>query len=71
VVEGVDWSLQGNYIVSAGKDQTAQVWEAMTGKMATSYKKVNDIIETALWTKDGTMFALGTDTKGIEIWKFA
>lgn len=69
-VEGVDWSLQGKYIVSGGKDQTAQVWEAMTGKLIINHK-IGSVVETTLWSKDGTMFALGTDTKGIEIWKFS
>lgn len=66
----VDWSPDGSRIVSGGYDNTAQVWDAMTGKHVLVYRGHTNQVNTVHWSPDGKYIASGGDGT-IRVWDAA
>jgi WD40 repeat protein len=52
-VYALAWAPDGNYIASASKDQTVHVWEAMTGKLLSTYHGHGAQTWAVSWSPDG------------------
>lgn len=65
----LDWSPDSTRIVSAsGYNNTVQVWDASTGKLAFTYSGHSKQIEDVAWAPDGTRIASGSEDKAVQIW---
>ncbi len=47
------WSPDSTRVLSTGGDHTAQVWEALTGKMLLTFSSQLDTFADAVWSPDG------------------
>lgn len=65
---GLSWSPDGHQIVSAGSDQTAQVWHAATGQNALTYQKHTFVIQAVAWSPDGSLIASAGDDDTVQVW---
>lgn len=61
LVLAVDWSPDGRRIVSGSFDNTAQVWDALTGKHALIYRGHSDRVNKVKWSPDGQYIASSGD----------
>jgi WD40 repeat protein len=68
VIRALDWSPDGQYIASAGDDQTVQVWEATTGKCVYVYHRHTDAICTVAWAPNSIHIASADNDGVARIW---
>ncbi len=68
-VNGVAWSPNGNYVASAGIDQTVQVWEARTGKKIATYTGHSGAVQAVAWSPDGKLLASASVDKTVQVWE--
>jgi eukaryotic-like serine/threonine-protein kinase len=66
----IDWSPDGSRIVSGGYDNTAQVWDAMTGRHVLVYRGHSSPVNFVYWSPDGKYIASG-DYGTIRVWDAA
>ncbi len=65
----VAWSPDGRYIASAGQENTAQIWEALTGKLLVNYTGHSAGVTVAVWSPDGKYIASASFPDGIaNVW---
>lgn len=67
-VRAVAWSPNGTHIVSAGEDNTAQVWEAVTGEHLFTYTGHTDRVNAVAWSPNGRLIASAGDDKAVRVW---
>jgi WD40 repeat protein len=67
-VWAVSWSPDSRYLASASKDQTVQVWEAMTGKLLTTYRGHTAEVWKVSWSPDGKHIASVGEGGVVQIW---
>lgn len=65
---GLSWSPDGKLLVSAGSDQTAQVWQARTGHNLLTYRRHTFVIQTVAWSPDGHAIASAGDDDTVQVW---
>jgi WD40 repeat protein len=68
-VRSVDWSPDGAFIVSAGDDKTAQVWEALTGDHLFTYTGHSDRVNAVAWSPDGKLIASASSDSTVQVWE--
>src|SRR5206468_6368126 len=68
LVNGVAWSPEGKFIASASADKTAQVWEALTGKLITTYAWQRAAVNSVSCSSDGRIIASGSDDHTVQAW---
>jgi len=67
----VAWSPDGTRIASGGDDNTAQIWNATTGKLLLTYRGHSSSVHLVVWSPDGMHIAsVGGDTT-VQIWDVA
>ncbi len=71
VVNGVDWSPNGQRIASASKDKTVQVWDATSGDHVLTYRGHSDAVNSVAWSPNGKYIATGSADKTVQIWDAA
>lgn len=73
----IAWSPDGKYIASAGADQTIQVWDALNGTLAFSYRghieqKPTGAVQQIAWSPNGKRIVSVSDrqlTQGnVQVW---
>ncbi|KAH9940861.1 WD40-repeat-containing domain protein [Epithele typhae] len=65
----VNWAPDGQHLVSAGADNTAQVWSMGDGEMVLKCNEHNDVTHT-VWSPDGTTIASGSLNGEVRIRQF-
>jgi serine/threonine protein kinase len=68
IVYAVAWSMDGRYIVSGSKDQTAQIWDAVTAEHIITYKEHSDIISSVAWSPDTKHVVSGSYDQTVQVW---
>ncbi|HYT28166.1 MAG TPA: serine/threonine-protein kinase [Ktedonobacteraceae bacterium] len=72
IVLSVASSLNGQYIASASKDTTVQVWDTATGGVhAVGYSGHTDAVTSVSWSPDEQYVVSGSNDKTVRIWKTA
>jgi WD40 repeat protein len=66
-VTSVAWSPDGKRIVSTSDDETAQVWEPLTGKQFVIFRGHDGIVQDAAWSPDGSRIA-SCGWGAVQIW---
>ena len=64
----VAWSPDGKRIASGSGDQSAQVWDAITGDHLTRYTGHTDSVYSLAWLSNGGRIASGSNDKTVQIW---
>lgn len=59
-VFAVAWSPDGTRIASGSNDDTAQVWDASTGRVRVTYTAHSGTVYTVVWSPDGMRIASAT-----------
>lgn len=67
-VEAVDWSPDGQALVSCGDDQTLQVWDAATGTTRLRMSGHLATVWAVRWSPDGSYLASGSGDTRVGIW---
>jgi len=65
---GLSWCPDGKRIVTAGSDQTAQIWHAGTGQNLLTYHKHTFVIQAVAWSPDGQYIASSGDNHTVQVW---
>lgn len=69
-VSCVDWSPDGRWLVSGGRDAVAQVWESQTGRLQTTFHEHDIALLNVAWSPDGRVIASGGyDDVAIYVWE--
>jgi serine/threonine protein kinase len=68
IVYAVAWSPDGHYIVSGGKDQTSQIWDAITAEHIITYREQADIISSVAWSPDTRYIVSGSYDQTVQVW---
>jgi len=72
IVLSVASSLNGQYIASASKDTTVQVWDTATGGVhAVAYVGHTDAVTSVSWSPDEQYVVSGSNDKTVRAWKTA
>jgi WD40 repeat protein len=69
----VNWSPDGKFIASGSGDETAQVWEASSGKNVLNYHGHSrwmgkGLVQAVMWSPDGKYIASGSWDKSVRVW---
>jgi len=64
----IDWSPDGDRIVTASRDDTAKVWDATSGELIATFSGHNDYVTSASWKPDGTLIATAGVDAIARIW---
>lgn len=68
-VTDIDWSPDGNLIVSASTDGTIHRWEVATGNLIEKYSGTKgDQLYALDWSSDGKQLAFGGKERKIYVW---
>lgn len=62
------WSPDSQRIASGSRDETVQVWEALTGEHAYTYHGHKDTVAAVTWSPDGQSIASGSWDQTVQIW---
>ena len=71
IVTSVAWSPTGKQIVSAGNDQSAQVWDAASGKLLLTYTGHTRTVRAVAWSPDGRQVATASYDGTVQVWDAA
>lgn len=67
-IYALSWSPSGQRIVSAGADQTVQVWDALTSDLVLSRNDYAGYTEGVAWSPNGTSIASDGPDQTVRIW---
>ena len=67
-VKSLAWSPDSKYIASGSDDKTVQIWEAVSGKIITTYGGHTRWVRTVAWSYDGQYIASASD-ETVHVWQ--
>jgi WD40 repeat protein/tRNA A-37 threonylcarbamoyl transferase component Bud32 len=67
-VQAVVWSPDGSHIASGSSDETAQVWNAMTGIQVGAYRGHSGSVSGLAWSPSGRWIVSGSDDGTVQVW---
>jgi WD40 repeat protein len=70
-VNGIDFSLDSKYLVTASNDTTARIWEAATGKEVRVFRDHRKAVNSAEFSPDGSLVVTAGDDAKIRVWEAA
>lgn len=70
-VWGATWSPDGTRLATAGHDQTARVWDAVTGESLVTLNGHMDRVYLGVWSPDGELLATVSRDMTARIWEVA
>jgi WD40 repeat protein len=62
------WSPDSKRIASGSRDETVQVWDALTGAHAFTYREHSATVAALSWSPDGQLLASGAWDQTVQIW---
>jgi WD40 repeat protein len=65
------FSADGQFLVTAGRDHTARVWEVETGKMLTELRGHTDWVTDADFSSDHRLVVTAGQDKSVRVWNTA
>jgi hypothetical protein len=65
------FSPDGKWVVTASQDQTARVWEALTGKGSVELRGHTDRVMSAAFSRDGKLVVTMSDDGTARVWEVA
>ncbi len=68
-VRAVAWAPDGRFIASTGKDQTVQIWEALSAKPIVTYRGHQADLYAVAWSPDGRYIVSGGMDETVQIWE--
>lgn len=70
-VTGINWSPDGQQLVSASRDRTVRIWSATTQQSTATFTGHTAPVLAAAWNTDGTLIASGGRDKEVQVWNTA
>ncbi|MGW2161627.1 nSTAND1 domain-containing NTPase [Nonomuraea sp. NPDC001699] len=70
-VRNLAWSPDGRCIVTASRDGTGRVWDAVTGRTLAVLSGHEGMVEMASWSPDSTMVATASRDQSVRLWDAA
>ena len=70
-VYDVNWSPDGNRVVTASLDGTAIIWDALNGQILHRLIGHSDLVSHASWSPDGSRVATTSNDRSVIIWDAA
>jgi WD40 repeat protein len=67
-LRSVAWSHDGSRIVSGAKDNTAQIWNPVTGDSIFTYRRHTGTVFDAQWSSDDTRIVSGSTDTTVQVW---
>lgn len=67
-VRSVDWSPDGERLVSGGDDETVRVWDANTGTLQRTLTGHSRRVRSVAWSPDGSRLASSGNDGEVRIW---
>jgi WD40 repeat protein len=67
-VNSASWSPNGKYILTAGKDNTAIIWEAESGEVVHTLSGHTGSVLSASWSQDGSQIVTSSRDFSVCIW---
>ncbi len=68
VINNADWSPDGNYIVTASRDNTIKIWDASAGLLLRSIEGHTAWVEKAIWSPNGNKILSVSRDNTAKIW---
>jgi WD40 repeat protein len=68
-VVSANYSPDGKRIVTASQDETARIWDALTGAQLALLAGHSDIVATAAYSPDGTRIVTASEDKTARVWE--
>src|SRR5438034_11760941 len=68
LVNSVRYSPDGKKIVTASKDHTAKIWDAISGKFIADLKGHTDLVKSAQFSPDGKKIVTTSEDNTAKIW---
>jgi len=67
-VKAVAWSPDGKRVATASGDQTARVWDAVSGQAVTPALAHEGVVTAVAWSPDGKRVAKASGDKTARVW---
>ncbi|MBG0814848.1 AAA family ATPase [Planomonospora sp. ID82291] len=67
-VRNLAWSPDGTRVVTASRDGTGRVWDAVTGRTSAVLSGHEGMVEMASWSPDSSMVATASRDQTIRLW---
>jgi WD40 repeat protein len=68
VINNADWSPDGNYIVTASRDNTIKIWDASAGLLLRSIEGHTAWVEKVIWSPNGNKILSVSRDNTAKIW---
>ncbi len=65
--QAVDWSPDGKYLATGGKDMRVSIWDTRSGKLVQTYQGHSAPINALRWSPDGSLIASASDDQTARI----
>ena len=67
-VRSVEFSPDGNRIVSGSSDKSVRVWDAKTGEQLKELQGHTGLVRSVEFSPDGTRIVSGSNDKSVQVW---
>jgi WD40 repeat protein len=68
LIKDTAWSPDGTRIATASDDQTARVWDAVSGKELAKLVGHTELVNSSAWSPDGTRIVTASDDQTARVW---
>ena len=65
--QAVDWSPDGTYLATGGKDMRVSIWEIRSGRLVQTCQGHSAPIKALRWSPDGSLIASASDDQTVRL----